>query len=437
MKLIEPESGIVDASSFPTNGHGRKMQWLAWSTALLIMAVGIFLRLQPSAGFKGFGFDEALYREYVIKVDAVGLENYPAICQNYIDEQRRPEIMAKLPPTRFLYIACGWAWKRAQFGDAPALSARTPGFVQTDPVLLSLDHVSALFAVLLLGLSGIAACRMLGVWPGLGVLALMSVAPTAVHMAQHALIDGFFAFFALLSLWTLWEVLQHPGRTGWLAAHGVALALMVLVKENAFFVFVALAAIVGLNRWARFGIVTSRLLLVMIVGPLAGLTILVWVAGGAGPFIEIYKLLVSKAQNLQYAIMTGDGPWYRYLVDIMLVSPIVLCLAIGGFFTSVKESRPLLYLTLFIGISYLIMCNVRFGMNLRYASIWDLPLRALAVAQIGLLARPFGKHATLVAALLVCALCAYEFRQFGIFFKDFGLYELASEGLLRAVKILK
>lgn len=413
------------------------MHWAAWSIALLIMAVGIFLRVQPSAGFKGFGFDEALYREYVIQVDAVGLENYPAICENYITDQRRPEVMAKLPPTRFLYIACGWAWKRVQFGDARPLPARTPGFVQNDPALRSLDHVSTLFAVLLLGLSGIAAWRMLGVWPGLGVLALMSVAPTAIHMAQHALIDGFFAFFALLSLWTLWEALQHPNRAGWLAAHGAALGLMVLVKENAFFVFVALAAIVGLNRWARFGTVTPRLLLAMIVGPLAGLTILIWIAGGVEQFIEIYKLLVSKAQNLRYAIMTGDGPWYRYLVDIMLVSPIVLCLAIGGVFTSLKENRPLLYLSAFIGFSYLIMCNVRYGMNLRYASIWDLPLRALAIAQIGLLARPFGKHASLIAAVMVCALCALEFRQFGIFFKEFGLYELASEGLLRAVRILK
>ena len=32
------------------------------------------------------------------------------------------------------------------------------------------------------------------------------------------------------------------------------------------------------------------------------------------------------------------------------------------------------------------MANVKYGMNLRYASIWDLPLRALAAAQLGLLA---------------------------------------------------
>ena len=43
----------------------------------------------------------------------------------------------------------------------------------------------------------------------------------------------------------------------------------------------------------------------------------------------------------------------------------------------------------------------------------------------------------MLGALLVAATCAYEWRQYTIFFAEFGLYELVSEGLLRAVKILK
>ncbi|MES2570024.1 MAG: glycosyltransferase family 39 protein, partial [Verrucomicrobiota bacterium] len=415
----------------------RDLKWVVWAATALIMAVGIYLRVLPSAGFKGVGFDEALYREYVIKLDTVGLENYPAICERYIEDQRKPGMITKLPPTRFLYVVCGWLWKRMEFGDQAPANSKAPGLAQNDPALLSLTHISSLFAILLLGLTGVAARRMFGTGAGLGILALMSVAPTQIHMAQHALIDGFFAFFATLCLWTLWETLQSPGHTGWLIAFGCSLALMVLVKENAFFVFVALCALVGTNRWTKFGTVTPRLLLVLIIGPLAGLTLLMTLAGGVDQFIEIYRLLVSKAQQLEYAVMTGDGPWYRYLVDLLLVSPIVLCLAIGALFTSAKESRPLLYLTLFMAFSYLIMCNVRFGMNLRYATIWDLPLRALAIAQIAILARPHGRQTVLVTTVLVACLCAYEFRQFGIFFQDFGLYELASEGLLRAIKIIK
>ena len=278
---------------------------------------------------------------------------------------------------------------------------------------------------------------MFGGPAAIGILALMAFAPLQIHMGQHALIDGFFAFWAMLCLWTLWENLRHPDSPGWLIAYACSLVLMVLTKENAFFVYVALWGLVTVNRWARFGATTPKLLLVMCGAPLMGVAILVALAGGVESFIEIYRLLVSKAETLRYAIMTGDGPWYRYLVDLMIMSPIILCLALTGLFTSVRQSRELLYLALFVAFSYLVMCNVKYGMNLRYATIWDLPLRAVAIAQIGVIGTFFERRRALVTVILVAALCAYELRQYVIFFKDFGLYELVTEGLVRAVKILK
>ena len=175
----------------------------------------------------------------------------------------------------------------------------------------------------------------------------------------------------------------------------------------------------------------------MVLGPLAGLATLVNLAGGLDLFIQIYRLLVTQAETLTYAIRTGDGPWHRYLVDLMIVNPLVLCLAIGGLFTSVKNSRPLLYLSAFVGFTYLIMCNVKYGMNLRYATIWELPLCALAAVQVEQIARPFGRRAPLAGVLIFIGLCAYGLRQYTIFFVDTHLYELVSEGLLRAVHILK
>ena len=105
---------------------------------------------------------------------------------------------------------------------------------------------------------------------------------------------------------------------------------MVMTKENSFFVFCALMALLAVNPWARFGVVTSKLLLVSVLGPFAGVTLLIMLAGGTSVFIEVFTLFVSKAQHLEYAIKIGDGPWYRYLVDLLLISPIILLLAIGG-----------------------------------------------------------------------------------------------------------
>ena len=412
-------------------------RWYLGLAAALIIALGLLVRIVPWAGFTGMGYDELLYRNDLVSLDRAGILNYPVICQIYLEDQSQPGATAKLPPTRFLYIYSGWLVKRAAFGDAAPAPRDSPQFVQKDPALRSLHYTSALFSCLLLLAGGACAWRMLGPEMGLGVLALVAAAPLQIHMAQHALIDGFFAFWATLCLWLLWENLRRPNHWKLLSAYGMALALMVLTKENAFFVFVGLGGLVAINRWARFGTVTPRLLLVMVLGPLAGLATLVNLAGGLDLFIQIYRLLVTQAETLTYAIRTGDGPWHRYLVDLMIVNPLVLCLAIGGLFTSVKNSRPLLYLSAFVGFTYLIMCNVKYGMNLRYATIWELPLCALAAVQVEQIARPFGRRAPLAGVLIFIGLCAYGLRQYTIFFVDTHLYELVSEGLLRAVHILK
>jgi hypothetical protein len=409
-----------------------------WALAAMVLAAGLFLRIWPWAGFMGTGFDEALYRDNVIRLDKVGILGYPAICQLFLEDQRKPEVITKLPPTRFFYIYAAWMWKCAEFGDAPPLNPRTTEhFAQRDPALVSLHRVACLFTCLALVVSGLAAWRMLGLRAMPAVLALVAFSPLQIHLAQHALIDGVFTFWALLSVWLLWENLQRPNDFRLLAALAASLACMVLTKENSAFVYVALVGLIAVNRWAKFGIVTPKLLIVGVVGPLAGLLILISLAGGVQQFSEIYHLLVAKAETLTYAIKTGDGPWYRYLVDLLLISPIVLVLAIGGVFSQVRGKRMYVYLVAFVGFSYALMCNIRYGMNLRYASIWDFSLRALAAAQVGAIATRFGHWKTVATGGIIAGLCIYDLRQYSLYFVDGSLYELVTGGLLQVVKILK
>ena len=404
----------------------------------VILFVGMFLRLpaslftgdaaplgfarpvHPIPGFAGVGFDENLYRGYVDNLIKYGVTAYPDFAQHYVELQTSLP-SAILPPTRFLYVFAAYLWHSVSGADA----------------LTALHHVSSFFSMFMLALATVFAWRMAGLRFAVPVAALMAFAPIQIHMSQHALIDGFFAFWATLCLYLLWENLRRPGEWPWLVGYGFALALLVLAKENAMFAYIGLVGLLALNLWLRFGQVTRALLITMFVGPLLGVAILVNLCGSVETTIKIYLLLVSKASVLPYAIATGDGPWYRYLVDLMVASPVVLTLAIGGIFTLRRDDKPALYLLGFICASYLLMANVRYGMNLRYATIWDMPLRFLAVTSLMNVAQLFGSRAKLSFALIVAAVCAVEFRQYLIFFVDHPLYELVTEGLLRAVKILK
>ncbi|MDD5350870.1 MAG: glycosyltransferase family 39 protein [Chthoniobacteraceae bacterium] len=397
---------------------------IAWIAAvLLVFALGITLRTVPYNAFHGVGFDETLYQQYTTQLLERGLGGYPSIVHDYMEYQKTlPGSI--LPPMRFLFIGTAALWSH--------LSGLEP--------IRALGQVASGFSILTLVLTFVFMGRAAGRGAALAVTALMACAPTQIHMGQHALVDGFFTFWALLVLWLLWENLQRPRNPLLLAAYGAGLALMVLTKENAAFVYVAVLAILVANRWLRFGTVSGPLLAVTVLGPAVGALGLLALAGGVDNLVGCYQLSVSKNFTLEHAIRTGDGPWHRYLVDLLLVSPWVLVLAIGAFFQLDRERhRPQLYLALFIVASYLLMCNIRYGMNLRYANMWDAPLRLLAYTELCLLAERFGlRRRNVWLAVAVTALCIYDLRQYRILAIDYNrLYELIPEILLRAQHIIK
>ncbi len=396
----------------------RDVQWSVGFAVILLL--GVFVRVYPSGTFYHVGFDEGLYREYLNFLTKGGLADYPSIVEGYLAEQRKLPTSI-LPPLRFLYIFVSYLWRLATGADS----------------LHSLQCVACLFSILTLLLSFFFAFRLGGKECALAVLAFVACAPTQIHMSQYALVDGFFTFWALLTLWLLWECLHNPNRNGLLLLYGLSFACMVMTKENSFFVFFAIAGILCVNRWLKFGEVSRSLLLMTVAGPLAGVCVLVLLAGGPANFFETYHLSVTKNLVHPYAIRTGDGPWYRYIAELLLVGPVILLLAIGRLSQLNKSRKEELFLGSFIGFSYLLMANVKYGMNLRYTNMWDMPLRYMAWQQLAALGANWGRRRTFILVLCVVGICAMELNQYLILFVQFRLYELVPEGVLYALKIIK
>ena len=439
MKLPDdPTGGTAVSVPVPASFHAPRSSLQTWLAALFIFAVGVFLRVHPWLGYKGIGFDEALYRGYVEALHERGFSDMPDLCGAFLDKQSKMD-GAILPPTRFIYIAAATTWRNTFFADAPAATdLHAEGVARTDPALISLRSVSCLFTILTLIVGAVFARRLGGDHAMLGVLALLACAPTQLHMAQHGLIDGVFAFWALTCVWLLWENLQRPNDTRWQCAYAVTLAITILTKENSAFVYAALSTVMLVAwRW-KWGRVTGRLALFHIAGALLGGAILTLLAGGLQECLAIYLLLKAKAQAMPYAIRTGDGPWFRYLLDLLCASPLTLLLAIGAIFQLTRDKKQQLYLTAFIAFSYAIMCNVKYGMNLRYTNMWDMPLRFLAFIQLGLLAARFGRRENIALIAGVATLCALDLRQYDILFVKFDVdYEMISANLLQALRVLK
>ena len=394
------------------------------AAGLVILIVGLALRLSPFFGVPDRKtLDEGLYIHNVKMVEIVGPYQYPALVESYVDKQSTAS-MVMLPPTRCLYILLAWAWD-TMFHTGPMMALRS---------------VAAVFSALSFLLAGLFAYRLGGVRYALVVGALMSVAPMELMLAHRELVDGVFAFWALLCLWLLWENLQRPGKLGWLAAYAGAIACMVLTKENAFFAAVGLGGTLCAMTFVP-GLKTGRpawsVFAATFAGGVMGALVLICMAGGLQTLLETYHLLVVKAEKMDFAYQTGGGPWFRYIVDLMLVSPMVLLPAIGGIFALRRDNRQGIFLLLFVVFSCAVMVNVKNGMNVRYATMWDMPLRFLAAGMILQLAGYVRRAPVLAAVALVALIGGTELHHYFLYFVKNDIGEPVTQCLMAASEIVR
>lgn len=394
-----------------------------WSVALLvvILSAGIFLRVWPSAAFNQVGIDEHNYATYVEKAVKYGLTNYGRVADEYIASQVNQHD-AIVPATRI-----GFIWPAA-------VLARIGGI---DP-LHAVRVVSSTAAILLLLATAIMGYRFGGARQMLTVTTLMAVAPLQVFLAQRALGDGYFALLAILSAWFFLEAMQAPESRGWLVAFGASFFLLVLTKENAAFVCIALVATWICFVLGRVGRPNFALLPVAFVAGAAAVMVLASLLGGLSEWMTFYRLYSAKSASIPYVIQFQDGAWYRYLVDFTVLSPGIVALVFGRVFKIDKESRADLFWALFLGFSFLAMSTVRYGMNLRFAAYWDEPLRWLAASQLIIFGARFSsrwRNIALIVAVII--LVTIDLAQYRRFFVRAEIYDPVSSHLLRESKLVK
>jgi hypothetical protein len=102
-----------------------------------------------------------------------------------------------------------------------------------------------------------------------------------------------------------------------------------------------------------------------------------------------------------------------------------------------KRSDSVRYLTTFSCLSYAALTAFPDGMNLRYIVMLDMPLRFLAAKQLIELSGKWGRYRNIILGCAVAVVCSHDLWQHHVLFAKGGLYELVTEGLVRAQGILK
>ena len=427
MHLTAPHASVLERPTFeplPENvcdSISRKT-WFSWrKTAItvamaVILVSGMILRLYPTATFPELGYDEYRYMVLLKQIGRAGLLNYDAVVHVYVERQyqRRDAVV---PATRIGFLA-------------PAYLC---GQLLKQPPLNALRITAGIASSLLLCIAALFAYRMGGPIPMLGMTLLIATAPLQIQLAQHTFIDAYFSFWAITVLWLVWENLQRPRHWGWLTAYTFCLVVLVLTKESAAFVVLAILGLFAFNRAIRLGAVTTHLVAATIIGPTMAVLFLSLMMGGIGEFFHFFAMFMAKQRTNYYSVMAQDGAWYRYVVDFVLMSPLIVPLAFGRMFNLGKNDRPELMMTVFLAVSFLCMANVSYGMSLRYAAYWDIPLSWLACSQILRLSSQFKRvRPALIAGGLFLVMAACGLRQYDRYFVEGSIYDPITAWLVKA-----
>jgi len=211
-----------------------------------------------------------------------------------------------------------------------------------------------------------------------------------------------------------------------------------LTKENAAFVFIGILSILACNRWLKIGKVGLNLVIATFVGALAGVAMLVIASGGLATLIQVFQANISKTYATPYVIQTGDGPWFRYILDLIAMSPLVTLLALAALGRLNFQEAISRYLALFLAVTYLLMSNLRYGISLRYTAIWDLPLRYLAFTQVVLMAVSVPpRYRTIFIPVAIAIVCTVDLSHYYFFFVQNGTYDPTATEILRQLNIVK
>ena len=193
---------------------------------------------------------------------------------------------------------------------------------------------------------------------------------------------------------------------------------------------------INFEKKSAIGFIKDVIFLLLPVVLVVGLVYLL--AYGYDNIVAIAKVIISiiKGGN-QYDQMFDRGPWYRYLMDFMLLSPFTLILAIGfAGYTVLTQNKSRKVILMLLLAGYLLFAYGLLAKNIRYLIIGDIPLRFFAAFAIWTLIDSKAGFKIGYALVLLATLSCFDLASFTCYFITNDLYDTISFNLLTTSKII-
>ena len=207
---------------------------------------------------------------------------------------------------------------------------------------------------------------------------LLSASPLMMAMGRTGLTDSLTNLLWGTSVWLFLDYTKNKNVKSYLILI-LVLSWSVLVREITIFLilFFILAALVYKIRYRGSFTFAKIITLAIVPAGIAFLTYFFMLGMDIGYFFKmIHSIYLThfKDHANHYATVLSSGPWFRYIIDFMLLAPAVTIFAIGYVFKLALEWKDMIwekFFLLFYLVVMLVFLNlfphskvVRFAINL-------------------------------------------------------------------------
>lgn len=392
-------------------------------TASQLVALAIIIVLAIGYRFLSFGkvplsgYDEAIYGLFIKTLGQKGIAGLQILIQNFTLD---PVLIKGPLPFRILYIYSGfWCWKI--FGG---------------DILVNLAWISFVSGIGTIIIGYLLLEKWFNPAIAFWTAILLIVSPLGTALSRRALQDNLFTFIVTASIYCYHLCWQRKKAVNYII-WGLILLAGLLTKESMLFLYPCYG-LLGLYYWRKTSYKFHwQLLLPLIIAPLIYLAISIWVAGSISLYIDTYLAYSKIQKTIEYAAKFQQGPWFRYIIDLLLISPLTYLLALFGAVNLSKNpnnNNDGRNLSLIYIISTLVVFSFMPIINVRFILFLDIPLRALAVLGIFFFTNNIKSTNLryLAAGILIITVLAVDIIQFYNIFIKANVYDPVTAILIQA-----
>ncbi len=337
----------------------------------LIASIVVFLSLNPTArSCFGKNSDEGYYTRYVASVDEHGLSAFPRWIAWYASSEKARIHPA---PVRAGYIILG------------AILFKLNG--HPDVALLAFVSTISFFIFLFVCFHYVR--KYFDLDTALLTVLFLASSPLMMGLSRRALIDSPANLLWALTLWLFLDVLLKPTRYSY-GCFLISLMASISFKESSLILvpFFVMAGLLGRRNGAD---ITMAQIAGIVIYPMLFI-VLFWgmICGGMGGLLAavmaIAKTHLSSHYQNSYAINYCSGPWFRYLLDFLLITPITTLLFIGylGYFAIQRKALDFIrsYFLLYFIFTYTLLSSLAHSKVVRFVVNLEMVMALFAVLML-------------------------------------------------------